>query len=317
MTTQQDKELSSVIENLLHVFWLRCRMSAVEFENMPEVKAARALAASPQLPVAEQPAGKAVSDVARQCVELVANGFESTTGIYDELICDVCKTCLDDGAPHAADCLTIKARALLNAAPHSPVAPNCGACPGDGSICKSACQHDAENPPVAQMSGEPDATQVSLHTFLNAAAGEGLALDGVDAADLYNDVFGGRADHEAFRIGFKSPSNAAATVPPVVQAPSDETILAIVDWHVGSNDMRACDKRSLCNEIRELFASPAAIDVRDAAIKRLLAGNGDLYQLLMMVANGIDSPASCTLARNAIIAIDNLQSPPQTGKESQ
>lgn len=25
-------------------------------------------------------------------------------------------------------------------------APNCGACPGDGSICKTACRHAAENP---------------------------------------------------------------------------------------------------------------------------------------------------------------------------
>ena len=28
-----------------------------------------------------------------------------------------------------------------------------------------------------------------LHTFLNAAAGDGLVLDGVDAADLYVDIF--------------------------------------------------------------------------------------------------------------------------------
>jgi hypothetical protein len=53
MTTQQDKELSSVIGNLLHAFWMQCRMSEVEFENMPEVKAARSLATSPQLPVAQ------------------------------------------------------------------------------------------------------------------------------------------------------------------------------------------------------------------------------------------------------------------------
>jgi len=32
-------------------------------------------------------------------------------------------------------------------------------------------------------------TEEELHTFLNAAAGEGLVLDGVDAADLYASVF--------------------------------------------------------------------------------------------------------------------------------
>lgn len=50
-----------------------------------------------------------------------------------------------------------------------------------------------------------------------------------------------------------------------------------------------------------------AIDVRDAAINRLLAGNGDLYQLLMNVANGIDSPAACSMARRAIIRIDEIR----------
>ena len=36
---------------------------------------------------------------------------------------------------------------------------------------------------------EASAAQESLHTFLNAAAGDGLILDGVDAADLYIKVF--------------------------------------------------------------------------------------------------------------------------------
>jgi len=46
------------------------------------------------------------------------------------------------------------------------------------------------------------------------------------------------------------------------------------------------------------------------AMGRLLAGDGDLYQLLMNVANGIDSPASCSLARKALIKIDNIHAQP-------
>lgn len=58
--------------------------------------------------------------------------------------------------------------------PQLPAAPNCGACPGDGSICKSACKHDEENPPhspVAQMSGdEPRWTQEMIDKVYADAA---------------------------------------------------------------------------------------------------------------------------------------------------
>lgn len=35
----------------------------------------------------------------------------------------------------------------------------------------------------------PEQSREALHTFLNAAAGEGLVLDGIDAADLYIATF--------------------------------------------------------------------------------------------------------------------------------
>jgi hypothetical protein len=39
--------------------------------------------------------------------------------------------------------------AMLAAAPSAPAtAPNCGACPGDGSVCKDSCRVEGENPPV-------------------------------------------------------------------------------------------------------------------------------------------------------------------------
>jgi hypothetical protein len=38
---------------------------------------------------------------------------------------------------------------------------------------------------VAAQSNMPE----SLHTFVNAAAGEGFVLDGVDAGDLYVELF--------------------------------------------------------------------------------------------------------------------------------
>ena len=44
-------------------------------------------------------------------------------------------------------------------------------------------------------------TAEKLHTFLNAAAGEGLVLDGVDAADLYVALFPERYDAATAGIG--------------------------------------------------------------------------------------------------------------------
>ncbi|MVW72173.1 hypothetical protein [Bordetella sp. 15P40C-2] len=42
---------------------------------------------------------------------------------------------------------------------------------------------------IAAPVNEPDANLEALHTFLDAAAGEGLVFNGVDAADLYISIF--------------------------------------------------------------------------------------------------------------------------------
>lgn len=40
-----------------------------------------------------------------------------------------------------------------------------------------------------EASKQSELVPSKLHTFLDAAAGEGLVLDGIDAADLYEQVF--------------------------------------------------------------------------------------------------------------------------------
>lgn len=61
-----------------------------------------------------------------------------------------------------------------------------------------------------------DAHLVPLHTFLSAAAGEGLVFDGVDAGDLYKSIFANRNNDDAFRIGFKGAQPSDATAQPRV-----------------------------------------------------------------------------------------------------
>lgn len=56
----------------------------------------------------------------------------------------------------------------------------------------------------------------------------------------------------------------------------------------------------------------AAADALDAALKEnanlrnLIKGSGDLYQLLTDTSNGIDSPATCSIAASLLVRIDKL-----------
>lgn len=60
-------------------------------------------------------------------------------------------------------------------------------CQDQTAHCNGAC-HGLMPDGVSPLVGPAILKQ--LHKFLNEAAGEGLVLDGVDAADLYNEVFG-------------------------------------------------------------------------------------------------------------------------------
>ncbi len=69
-----------------------------------------------------------------------------------------------------------------SAQPSDTPYPNCGACPGNGTICKTSCNHSDESPQVAQPSAEhspvKDSLTINLQTSAEAINGTGdyLAL---------------------------------------------------------------------------------------------------------------------------------------------
>lgn len=94
----------------------------------------------------------------------------------------------------AAELLAAELRALYAAAPAKPAeqekaCPNNYGFPHDYSLNNHGacahCGHDAE----AEQQAPSTAAQERLHTFLDVAAGEGFVLGGVDAGDLYAEVF--------------------------------------------------------------------------------------------------------------------------------
>jgi hypothetical protein len=78
----------------------------------------------------------------------------------------------------------------------------------------------------AMLAAAPDAAGVPaddrLHTFLNAAAGEGLVLDGVDAADLYIAVFPERYRATIASIEGDAPGVDSVSAPSAALGVSDD-----------------------------------------------------------------------------------------------
>lgn len=79
----------------------------------------------------------------------------------------------------------------FNAAQQPPAMPM--QCKCFDEVAKKYCADKGKcSQAVAQVAQQPQAEAVpsdALRTFLDAAAGEGLVLDGVDAADLYIKMF--------------------------------------------------------------------------------------------------------------------------------
>lgn len=120
----QDKELSGVVTDLLHDFWLASEDTEQEFEERPSViKARAALAASHQLPVAEQPAWQAVKPLEGWSLSLEESGnwrIESASG-------DSAYVFADDNSPLGEVCRQLVQSLAFGAyAPHSPVAQMSG-----------------------------------------------------------------------------------------------------------------------------------------------------------------------------------------------
>lgn len=318
----QDKELSS--EQYLHhasVIGAMTLGQASE-ETVREVAAylSENFAASPQLPVAEQPAGQAslidaLHKKAAHCESFRATEKnEHLERIY---------LGMRDGLNMAAGIVSEH----FAAAPHSPVAPNCGACPGDGSVCKSACKHDAENPPVAQMSGDEVRTK-----YLD------LLSDVLDAKEVMIQRGCKQAEFsEMFREFASHPSNAVQDVHPDDVAV--DTFAAAMKGKLalarekGRGGWEQCDPADLSRMLREhvekgdprdvanfcmflwclgqpISAAPAAID-RNAVLEEAARACEQEEARIRDFADAMALAACGTCADR----IRKLKSPPQTGKE--
>jgi hypothetical protein len=83
---------------------------------------------------------------------------------------------------------------------------------GDGFAAGKNAAQEEHDSAAAEPNPEQQALMTRLHKFLDVAAGEGLELDGVDAADLYCDIFDTGIEVEQ--------RTAAAALPALAYAPT-------------------------------------------------------------------------------------------------